>query len=70
MNETLKEKILVERVIKENIEDPDGQCLSRLFSNACYSCEQEGHFSQDCMKESKECLGDYPTEKVEFIHMK
>ncbi|KAE8800900.1 hypothetical protein D1007_23611 [Hordeum vulgare] len=66
MKETLKNKILEEHVMKENIEDPDGQGLTRYFSNACYSCGEEGHLSQDRMKESQECVGNFPTEKVEF----
>ncbi|KAE8776573.1 hypothetical protein D1007_50755 [Hordeum vulgare] len=50
MKETLKKKILEEPMMKENIEDPDGQSLTRFFSIAYYSCGEEGHFSQECMK--------------------
>uniref|UniRef100_A0A8I6XLF2 CCHC-type domain-containing protein n=1 Tax=Hordeum vulgare subsp. vulgare TaxID=112509 RepID=A0A8I6XLF2_HORVV len=66
MKETLKNKILEEHVMKENIEDPDGNGLTRFFSNACYSCGKEGHNSQDCMNESHKYLGNFPTEKIEF----
>ncbi|KAE8783044.1 hypothetical protein D1007_43526 [Hordeum vulgare] len=65
VKETIKKKILEEPVMNEYIEDPDGQGLTRFFSNACYSCGEEGH-SQDCMKRSQEYLGNFPMEEVEF----
>ena len=53
-------------VMKEDVDDPDGESLNRFYSNACYSCGEEGHFSQYCTKESQEYLGNFPTEEVEF----
>ena len=53
-------------VMKEDVDDPDGESLNRFYSNACYSCGEEGHFSQYCMKENQEYMGDFPIEEVEF----
>ena len=44
MKEALRE-VMKEPVIKESVEDPDGESLNRFYSNACYSCGEEGHFS-------------------------
>ncbi|KAE8779983.1 hypothetical protein D1007_46949 [Hordeum vulgare] len=66
VTETLKKKILEGPVMNENIEDLDGQGLTRFFSNACYSCGEEGLYSQDCTKRSQEYLANFPTEEVEF----
>ena len=52
-------------VMKEDVDDPNGEGLNRFYSNACYSCG-EGHFSLYCTKQSQEYLGDFPTEEVEF----
>ena len=65
MKEALRES-LKEHVMKEDVEDHDGESLNRFYSNACYSCGEEGHFSQYCMKENQEYLGDFPIEEVEF----
>src|SRR3954469_17519593 len=43
MKEALKEG-LEEPGMKEDVEDPDGEGLIRFYSNACYSCGEEGHF--------------------------
>jgi hypothetical protein len=53
-------------VMKEAVEDPDGEGLNRFFAQACYSCGEEGHFSQYCPKESQEYLGDFQTAEVKF----
>ena len=65
MKEALRE-VMKEPVIKESVEDPDGESLNRFYSNACYSCGEEGNFSQYCTKERKEYLGYFPTEALEF----
>jgi hypothetical protein len=65
MKEAFREN-LGEPVMKECVEDPDGEGLIRSYSNACYSCGEEGHFSQNCTKERKEHLVNFPTEEVEF----
>jgi hypothetical protein len=65
MKEALQD-VMKELVMKEDVEDPDGEGLNRFYTNACYSCGKEGHFSQYCTKERKEYPGYFPTEAVEF----
>ena len=65
MKEALRES-LRKPMMKEDVDDPDGESLNRFYSNACYSCGEEGHFSQYCTKERKEYLGYFPTEAIEF----
>ena len=62
MKEALRE-VMKEPVIKE---DPDGEGLNIFFAPVCYSCGEEGHFSEYCMKEGQEYLGDFPTAEVKF----
>ena len=50
MKEALRE-VMKEPVMKECVEDPDGESLNRFYSNAYYSCGEEGYFSQYCTKE-------------------
>ena len=65
MKEALGES-LRKPVMKEDVDDPDGESLNRFYSNACYSCGEEGRFSQYCTKENQEYLGTFLTEEVEF----
>ncbi|KAM3407683.1 hypothetical protein ACQJBY_001198 [Aegilops geniculata] len=65
MRETLRENS-EEPAMKEVIEDPDGEGLNRFFAQACYSCGEEGHFSEYCTKESQEYLGDFLIVEVKF----
>ena len=55
-----------EPVAKDDVEDPDGEGLTRFYSKACYSCGEKGQFSQYCTKERKENLEYFPIEEVEF----
>ena len=65
MKETLREG-MKEPVMKDDVEDPDGEGLTRFYSKACYSCGEKGHFSQYCTKERKENPEYFPIEEVEF----
>ena len=65
MKESLRES-LKEHVMKEYLDNPGREGLTRFYSNACYSCGEEGHFSLYCMKQSQEYLQDFPTKEVEF----
>ena len=52
--------------MEEVIEDPDGEGLNIFLAQACYSCGEDGHFSEYCMKESQKYLRDFPTAEVKF----
>ena len=43
MKEALRES-LKEPVMKDDVNDPDGESLNRFYSNACYSLEKEDIF--------------------------
>ena len=52
MKEALKED-LEEPVMNESVEDLDGEGLNRFYSNACYSCGEEGHFHSIAPRKEK-----------------
>ena len=52
MKEALREG-LEEPMIKEDVEDPDGEGLIRFYSKACYSCGEEGHFHNIAQRKEK-----------------
>mgnify|MGYP005837762749 CR=1 FL=1 len=65
MKETLRENS-EEPVMKEVIEDPDGEGLNRFYAHTCYSFGDEGHFSRYFTKEREEHLRDFLTAEVKF----
>ena len=65
MKEALRES-LKEHAMKQYVDSTNGEGLNIFYSNACYSCGEEGHFSQYCTKERKEYLGYFPTTEVKF----
>ena len=56
-------EILEEPVMKEEVEDtPEGNII-KACTRSCYSCGEEGHFSQKCLKGD---LVAFLTEEVEY----
>ena len=59
-------EILEEPVMKEEVEDTPEEDPIKHCTKSCYSCGEEGHFSEYCTKESQEYLRDSPTTEVKF----
>ena len=56
-------EILEEAVMKEGKEDTPKEDPSKPFAKSCYSCGEEGHISQNCIKGD---LVEFSTEEVEY----
>ena len=67
MKEALRE-VMKEHMIKEGVEDPDGESLNRFYSNACYSCGEEGHFHSIAPRKEKSILDTSRQKQWSLIH--
>jgi hypothetical protein len=56
-------EILEEPVMKEEVEDTPEEDPIKPCSKSCYSCGEEGHISQNCLKGE---LVAFPTVEVEY----
>src|SRR5215216_2117042 len=62
MKEALVE-ILEEPVMKEDVEDTHEEDQIKPCTKSCYSCGEEGHISQNCLKGD---LVEFPIVEVEY----
>ena len=67
MKEALRE-VMKEPVIKESVEDPDGESLNRFYSNACYSFGEEGHFHSIAPRKEKSIWDTSQQKQWSLIH--
>ena len=56
-------EILEEPVMKEEVEDTPEEYTIKPCTKSCYSCGEEGHISQNCLKGD---LVAFPIVEVEY----